>query len=100
MNNQYLIPANSKKSQLIFGIFRVKDLILFGVGCLATIILLLAIDETTLLFTIIKLFPVCVSGFLVFPLGNYHNVLVFIREIFSYYNNRRIYIWKVWCVTS
>ena len=34
MRNQYLVPANSKKSQLIFGFFTVPDLVvcLIGVG--------------------------------------------------------------------
>ena len=36
----YLIPANTKRGQLILGIFRPFDLWLFGGGCLVTVILL------------------------------------------------------------
>ena len=32
MNNTYLIPANTKKSMLIFGVFNTVDMIIFGVG--------------------------------------------------------------------
>lgn len=39
--NNYLIPANSKKSQLILGFFTPIDLILFGSGVGITLILLL-----------------------------------------------------------
>ena len=46
MNNLYLIPANSKKSQLIFSIFTVSDLILFGVGLAVTVILLITVTKS------------------------------------------------------
>ena len=38
----YLIPANTKKGELILGIFRGFDLILFGVGILLTLTLLVS----------------------------------------------------------
>ena len=41
MNNNFLIPANSKKSMLIFGLFNKFDLILFSCGISATLLLLL-----------------------------------------------------------
>jgi len=34
---------------------------------------------------------------LVFPLPNYHNVRTLIGDIFLFYTNRRIYIWRGWC---
>ena len=37
----YLIPANSKKSMLILGVFNYMDLILFGSGVFTTGLLLL-----------------------------------------------------------
>ena len=43
INGGYLIPANTKKGQLIFGIFTTVDLMLFGTGVGISIILLLAI---------------------------------------------------------
>ena len=38
--NQYLIPANSKRSMLILGLFEVIDLWIFGIGALITFILI------------------------------------------------------------
>ena len=38
--DNYLIPANTKRGQLILGIFRPFDLWLFGGGVLVTVILL------------------------------------------------------------
>ena len=40
MNNNYLIPANSKKSQLYFGLFNKFDLILFGSGVGTSLLLM------------------------------------------------------------
>ena len=44
MGNEYLIPANSKKSMLILGFFNPTDLIIFGSGCLVTFILLIILS--------------------------------------------------------
>ena len=41
----YLIPANSKNSLLIFGMFNGFDLILFGSGMFATFILLMVLNR-------------------------------------------------------
>ena len=38
-NNDYLIPANSKKSMLILGMFDSTDLIIAGTGFIITLIL-------------------------------------------------------------
>ncbi len=95
--NMYLIPANSKKSLLIFNTFRMFDLILFGTGIFITIILLFAVPGDSITALLIKLAPVGITGFLVLPIPYYHNVLIFIKEIYSFYVNRRIYLWKGWC---
>jgi hypothetical protein len=42
MNGFYLIPANSKKSLLIFSAFRTTDMIILGAGGLLTVIFLFA----------------------------------------------------------
>ena len=55
----YLIPANSKKGQLIFNMFRPIDLIIFAVGACTTLILMFAIQATTMFALIIKLAPIC-----------------------------------------
>ncbi|MEG2457534.1 MAG: hypothetical protein RSB41_01420 [Bacilli bacterium] len=98
--NQYLIPANTKKSQLIFGLFRWLDLIVFGSGALVTLALMFIIQSNEITALVIKLAPLAVCTFLVLPVPNYHNVLVFIQEIYSFITNRRIYLWKGWCVRN
>ncbi len=97
MNNMYLIPANSKKSLLIFSVFRLFDLILFGSGAILTLIFLFVFSGDSILELVIKLSPVGITGLLVMPIPYYHNVLVFLTEVFNFFKNRRIYLWKGWC---
>lgn len=93
----YLIPANSKKSMLIFGLFTTFDLILVSVGVFVTILLLAILSPSTFGIAIICLLPMLVSAFLVVPIPNYHNVLTLIREIIDFFYSRRNYKWKGWC---
>ena len=48
MGNNNLIPANSKKSLLIFGFFTWKDLIIFGSGATITMFMLLIFNSTSI----------------------------------------------------
>ena len=98
MNQDYLIPANSKKSALIFGLFTTGDLVLFSIGIALSLILLLALDVQKLLFAIIALLPVLITGFLVLPVPNYHNMRTLIHSVISFYVNQRKFKWKGWCV--
>ncbi len=100
LSEGYLIPANSKRGQLIFNYFRGIDLIIFGIGLAISFLLLIIIGTGELWRTIIILTPAVIGAFLVAPVPNYHNVLVLITSIYQYLNNRRNYIWKGWCVTS
>lgn len=93
----YLIPANSKKGMLIFGIFNRFDLILFSVGVIVTILLLLIISPESLSTAIISLTPLFICTFLVIPIPNYHNVFTVIREMIDFFYGRRNYKWKGWC---
>ena len=95
--NNYLIPANSKKSQLILGFFRGIDLILFGSGVGITLILLLTIQSANRGVMMLILAPALITGFLVMPVPNYHNVLQFIVNLYTYFSERRRYYWKGWC---
>ena len=97
INNGYLIPANAKKSMLIFGLFNVTDLIVFGCGIVATLILLFALPIEQLTFAIIALAPALITGFLVFPIPNYHNTLTFLKSLYQFLTNRQKFIWKGWC---
>lgn len=96
----YIIPANSKKSKFIFGIFRGIDLAIFAIGVSLTFALLFAIRGTSTGLLILKLAPAGIACFLVMPFPNYHNVLCLIREIIEFYFNRRIYLWKGWCLSN
>ena len=98
MNNNYLIPANSKKSQLILGFFTPVDLILFGSGCGLTLLLLMLVRNVSAVQMIIILLPALVTGFLVTPVLYYHNVLQFIINVVSFIFNTRRYYWRGWCV--
>ena len=69
MRNNYLIPANSKKSQLILNAFRPIDLGIMGAGALL----------------------------LVVPIPFCHNVLVFLREVYIYFSSQKTYVWRGWC---
>lgn len=100
MNNQYLIPANSKKSMLIFSFFNVTDLIIFGSGAVLTFILLMTINDNSMRNGIIILLPIVITGMLVMPVPNQHNVRTFIYNVYSYFANRRTYFWKGWCIRS
>lgn len=96
--NNYLIPANSKKSQLILGYFTGLDLGLFLTGCALTILLLMLIKDATTVEMIIILLPALTTGLLVMPVPNYHNVLQFILNVVNYIVNPRRYYWRGWCV--
>ena len=96
--NNYLIPANTKKSKLILGFFTPIDLAIFGVGCTITIIMLFLFQGMSLSMALIILMPAMISGFLVIPVPNYHNVLQLLTNIFTFFLNRKRYYWKGWCI--
>ena len=96
----FIIPANTKKSQLIFGLFNKFDAILVGIGVGISLILLLALDISDLKLSILAITPGLITVFLVFPIPNYHNVLTVIRNVITFYTTRQEFVWKGWCVTS
>ena len=98
--NNYLIPANTKKSQLFFGLFNTFDLILFGTGLGISLLLLLALPVESLPIALLAVAPGLVTGFLVFPIPYYHNVLTVIKNVIIFFTTRQEFVWKGWCVTS
>ena len=80
----YLIPANSKKSMMIFGLFYPFDLILFSTGLGATLLLLVILPVAEMVYSIIAITPVLITAFLVFPIPNYHNVLTVIINAITF----------------
>lgn len=98
MNNSYLIPANSKKSLMIFGLFNTFDLILFGTGIGITLLLLMILPIGEFVVAIIAIAPALITGLLVFPVPNYHNVLTVLIDLWEFFTTRQKFIWRGWCV--
>lgn len=93
----YLIPANSKSGQLLFGIFRPVDLIIFAVGITLSLLMMVIVSPNSLATAIICLLPVGICSLLIIPVPNYHNVLVVISELILFCTSRRNYKWEGWC---
>lgn len=97
MNNMFLIPANAKKGTLIFNVFRPFDLILFGVGIGISLILLMLISTSDIVWVILACLPGAICSLLVVPIPHYHNVLCVIQSVIQFFTNRRNYYWRGWC---
>jgi len=97
-NNIYLIPANTKKSMLIFGLFTKFDLILFGIGVGLSILLLLVLPVEQFIMAILALIPAAITAFLVMPVPNYYNVRTLLASAISFYTGQRKFKWKGWCL--
>ena len=97
MENSYLIPANSKKSMLIFGFFNTVDMIIFCCGIGFSFLLLMFMPVEEFWAAILAILPGFICVFLVFPIPNYHNVRTVIINAWNFYTTRQKYIWKGWC---
>ena len=95
--NSYLIPANSKKSMLKFGLFTTSDLILFITGVGISFLLMMFLPVSNFWIALIALSPGVTCAFLVFPVPNYHNIRTVIKNAWNFYTTRQRYIWKGWC---
>ena len=100
--NQFLIPANTKKGQLWFGIFMPVDAMIFGIGVGITLLALVILSVVGVLdnvTSILALLPGLTAVFLVFPFPNYHNIRTAIGELIAFYTNRQRYEWRGWCAS-
>ena len=95
--NTYLIPANTKKSILMFGVFNTVDLIIFGSGVGITLLLMMFLPVEKFAAAVAAISPALITGLLVFPIPNYHNVRTVIKNVWIFYTTRQKYIWKGWC---
>lgn len=95
--NNFLIPANTKRGNLILGLFRPADLIIFGTGVGITLLFLVLVPPGNTLSTILVIAPGLISALLVAPVPYYHNVLNVIKEAIEFLNNNQKYIWRGWC---
>lgn len=100
MNYTYLIPANTKKSLLIFGVFNTTDMIIFGVGLGVSILLMMFMPVEKFVMAVMAISPALITGLLVFPIPNYHNVRTVIKNAWIFHTTRQKYIWKGWCFES
>lgn len=102
MNRQYLIPANSKRSMLIFNTFTGVDLgiLLTGIGISFLMWMFFPVNDIS--WAIISLIPISLAGFLVIPIPNYHNVRTILTNAIKFYSDpyKQRYIWKGWCFDS
>ena len=96
-----LVPANTKKATLILGMFRPHpDVTIAASGTAATIIILFVLSNFSVpaWALILALMPMLVCALLVFPIPNYHNTLCAIQSILRFYQGRKKYIWRGWCL--
>ncbi len=99
--NGSLVPANTKRSTLILGIYRpLPDLLILVTGVAVTVILLMIFTNASTPIMILSCIPMLVAVFLTLPLPNYHNVLCGIQSIISFYSERRNFIWRGWCLKN
>lgn len=98
INGGYLIPANTKKGQLIFGAFTLPDLCILGVGVFFSLIFLLILGADDTVGALLSVSPGLFCGFLVMPIPNYRNVITFFNSMIHFYSGQRIYKWKGWCL--
>jgi len=100
-DDSYLIPANSKKSMLIFGFFNKIDLLILGVGATFTILMMILVNGPSFIQMIMIVLPLLISAFLVMPVPHYHNVLQLIINIYYYvFVNQKSYRWKGWSTSE
>lgn len=97
MNNSYLIPANTKRGQLILGFFEPIDLIIFGSGLVITLLLVMVLPMEITWVALLSIAPGIVCSLLVAPVAHYHNVRQLIIEIYTFFSKRNVFIWKGWC---
>ena len=94
---EYIIPANSKKSQLYFGIFNGLDLVILVCGVIIEIPFLILIKTDSLKGIIFKLLPIGITIFMLIPIAYYHNIRVAIKELYIYLTSQKKYYWRGWC---
>lgn len=96
---QYLIPANSKRSMMILGLFTPIDLAIWGIGGLLTFGLMMLLKAENLQDVLVILTPLLITSSMVLPVPNHRNLWQLTANIYNYFSNRRTYFWKGWCMS-
>lgn len=97
MNQNYLIPANTKRGQLIFGLFTPIDLTIFLSGLIVTFLLVMFLPMEILWVAILAITPGIICALLCAPIAHYHNVRQLLIELYQYFTKRNRFVWKGWC---
>ena len=95
--NNYLIPANSKRSMLIFGIFRPIDLGIFITGGVLTFVMIFVNNPQDLTDVFIDLIPLLVGSIMITPVPNQMNIWSFTVNVYSFLIHQRNFRWRGWC---
>ena len=98
MNNKYLIPANTKRSMLIFGLFKPIDVIIFLIGVVSTLMLVFIVGTDTMTQVIVALTPLLIATLMVSPIPNHRNFWTFTVNVYTYFTSQRKYRWRGWCM--
>ena len=97
--NGSMVPANAKKSLLVMGFLRpMPDLLILLVGVGISVAALAFSTSAPTWLLLVECIPMFISAILVAPIPNYHNTLCAIQSILRFYNERRNYVWRGWCV--
>ena len=97
---QFIIPANSKKSQLILSYFTLSDIIILGTGVITSIVSFIIAKGASFVVMILLALPALIAAFLVLPLPPYyHNVRKFISNMNRYIFGVKKYYWRGWCAS-
>ena len=98
--NVYIIPANSKKSQLILSYFTTGDLVLFAIGASFSLISMLSVKGASFWVMVMLALPAIITGFLILPLPPYyHNIRTVIGNFNRYIFGIKKYYWRGWCAS-
>lgn len=95
--DNYLIPANSKRSMLIFSIFRPIDLAIFIVGGVLTFLLIFINNPEDLTDVFVDLIPLIIGTVMVTPVPNQMNIWTFTVNVYSFLIHQRNFRWRGWC---
>ena len=99
-NGTFIIPANSKKSQLFLSYFNAQDLIVLAIGISTTIGALLVAKGASFIVMMLLAMPALISIFLVLPLPpHYHNIMTLLGNINRYLFGLKKYYWRGWCAS-
>lgn len=99
-NGTFIIPANSKKSQLFLSYFNGKDLIVLAIGLAISIGGLVVAKGASFMIMILISMPALIAIFLVLPLPpHYHNIMTLIGNMNRYMLGIKKYYWRGWCAS-